>query len=144
MSVDFATLVTTYFIEREENLVKAQARYLERVEAVRDITKVLWVSEHITQEDIPLIKEHLIVDLNEDRHAIGLGSAEEEHWNLYSFATIVEPVEERAGPDTDASRLWFDLRLADEEEYARSFISWTRLQELSTTGRKLPNGVVGY
>ncbi|GAA1474991.1 hypothetical protein P4N68_02145 [Corynebacterium felinum] len=143
MTSEFATLVTTYFIEREENLLAAQQRYIERVDAVRALTKVLWVSENITHEDIPIIKEHLLVDLNEDRRAIGLEPADEQEWELYSFVTIVEPVAELAGPDASVSRLWFDLRLADEEEYARSFISWTRLQELSLTGQKLPNGRIG-
>ena len=63
-------LFTTYFLARESDLADFHAQYLKRVDRVREITEVLYVTDEITHGGDEVIREVMMQDFRRDMRCL--------------------------------------------------------------------------
>lgn len=127
-------LFTTYFLAREPDLADFHAQYLKRVDRVREITEVLYVTDEIRKGSDELTREVMMQDFRRDMQEFGEHPFDESEWGVYSLSCVAKEVEEPASEGASVSRLWSDLSLG-EESVPREFTSYVSAVELSNDGR---------
>ena len=127
-------LFTTYFLARESDLKRFHKQYLKRVDRVREITQVLYVSDEIKEGGDELTREVMMQDFRRDMRDFGRYPFDESEWGLYSLSCVAKDVEEPASEGASVSRLWHDLALG-EETVPRDFNSYVEAVNLSSDGK---------
>ena len=88
------TLTRTYFLARKEDLRRCYERYLERIERVKQFTRVYLIANEEVPESSELARENLLSDLR----AQSDDSLVEDEWGLYSYATALRSLDEPIAP----------------------------------------------
>lgn len=127
-------LFTTYFLARESDLKRFHEEYLRRVEKVRKITDVIYVTDEIREGSDELTREVMMQDFRRDMRDFGEYPLDESEWRVYSLSCVAKDIEESASEGASMSRLWHDLALG-EEAVPRKFTSYVEAVKLSSDGK---------
>lgn len=134
-------LFTTYFLARESDLADFHAQYLKRVDRVREITEVFYVTDEIRKGSDELTREVMMQDFRRDMQEFGDYPFDEFEWGVYNLSCVAKEVEEPASEGASVSRLWSDLALGGET-VPREFTSYISAVEISNDGRGSSLGAV--
>ena len=134
-------LFTTYFLARESDLIDFHEQYLRRIERVKDVTEVLYVTDEIREGSDELTREVMMQDFRRDMRDFGSYPFDESEWRVYSLSCVARDVEDLASEGASNSRLWHDLSLG-EETVPREFTSYVVAVNLSSDGKGSPLGSV--